>query len=110
MMLGSLETAVKAGDAKAVQDAVFDLGRLRDQSGIIGDDVALGVLQILRRDDLKDSPLAGHILNFFEFESPRISKRAKDRCNAFLKEWGDAFTDVHAMQVVAELTFGDYLK
>jgi len=105
-----LDAALKCGDATAVQDAIFKLGRIRDAQGLIPDDTAFLVIDILRRSEMKTSPLAGHVLSFFEFESSRLSPRAKDRCAAFLREWGDHFTDVHAVQLVAELRNDDYLK
>jgi len=60
--------------------------------------------------EMKTSPLSGHLLNFFEFEATYLSQTAKDRCAAFLREWGREFTDVHSVQVVAELRSGPYLK
>jgi len=74
------------------------------------DEVAFYVIEVLRRDNMKRSPLSGHVLNFFEFEAPRLSNRAKERCRALLREWGHEFSDMHSMQVVAELREGPYLK
>lgn len=105
-----LENALSAGDAKEVQRGIFELGLDRDAQGIVRDEVAFYVIDILRRAETKASPVAGHVLNFFEFEWPQLSKRAKDRCMAFLREWGDDFTHVHARQVVAELRVGTYRK
>ncbi len=59
---------------------------------------------------MKTSPLGGHLLNYFEFEAPYLSAKAKDRCIGFLNAWGKEFKHVHSMQVVAELQSGDYLK
>ena len=50
------------------------------------------------------------MFSFFEFEAPRLSAKAKDRCMAFLRESGDSFTDVYGMQVVGELLNGPYLR
>jgi hypothetical protein len=59
---------------------------------------------------MRASPLAAHLLNFFEFEAPYISQTAKDRCAAFLREWGDTFSHAHSQHVVYELRSGPYLK
>ena len=105
-----LENALNSGDAEGVQDAIDEIGHARDADGRIPDETAFYIIGILRRAEMKASPLAGHVLNFFEFESPHLTLRAKDRCIGFLREWGSDFTHVHARQVVAELRAGTYLK
>lgn len=109
-MLSALENALAAADSEAVQDAVFDLTLAHRVSERIDDDVAFEIIAILRRPEMWGSSNAGHVLNFFEFASPHLSQEAKDRCAAFLREWGGKFTDVHSVQVVAELRAGPYLK
>ena len=105
-----LEQAIADGDANAVQSAIFELGSHRSTEGLVPDEVAFYVIEVLRRDSMKASPLAGHILNFFEFEARCLSRRAKERCRAFLREWGKSFTHVHSQQVVTELLHGEYLS
>jgi len=109
-MIALLESAISADDADAVQTAVFELGCQPLCDEFIDDDIAIQLLGILRRPDMWRSRLAGHVLNFFEFEANRLSPRAKDRCKAFLREWGSQFTEVHSMQIVGELWTGPYLK
>jgi len=109
-MFASLESAVASNDPNSVQQAVFGLGNLPLTQGQLDDEVAFGVLEMLKRPEMAGSPLAAHLLNFFEFEAPRISQRAKDRCSAFLREWGDSFSHLHGQQVVTELRHGPYLK
>jgi len=109
-MLAALESAIASNDSEAVQQAVFDLCDLRVSGGTLDDEVAFEVLTILKRPDMKASPLAAHLLNFFEFQAPHISQRAKDRCSAFLREWGDTFSHLYSQHVVAELRAGSYLK
>jgi hypothetical protein len=109
-MLAALENAVESGDAKAVERAIFDLGSLPLAQGLLDDELAFGILALLKRSGLATSPIAAHLLNFFEFESPRISQLAKDRCSAFLQEYGDMFSHIHSQQVVTELRHGAYLK
>jgi HEAT repeat protein len=109
-MLTQLEQALQSGDAEAVQDAIYALGNIRDKDGMIPDNNVFYVIGILQRPETQKSSLAAHVLNFFEFESPRLSAQAKNHCLAFLREWGDEFSDVHSMQVVAELCDGPYLK
>ena len=109
-MLARLESALASNDSEVVQDAVFSLGKDLRAGQLLDDEIAFDILTLLKRPDMSSSPLAGHVLNYFEYEAPRISQRAKDRCAAFLREWGDTFTHFHALQVVTELRFGPYLK
>jgi hypothetical protein len=109
-MITAVESALSRGNSEELQDAIYALGKLRDPDGTIPDEVANHVLSILRRPEIWNSALAGHILNFFEFEAPHISQAAKDRCRAFLREWGQEFTDFHSVQVVGELLHGPYLQ
>jgi hypothetical protein len=109
-MISALQSAIASEDSEAIQDAVYELGKCRNTEGLIDDEVAFEVLAILRSSEVWNSTFGGHLLNFFEFEAPRLSQRAKDRCEAFLREWGNQFTDVHSVQVVGELLYGTYLK
>jgi len=105
-----LEDALRSGDADAVEQAIDEIGHARDATGMIPDEAAFYIIGILRHSEMKASPLAGHVLMFFEFESAHLTLRAKDRCVAFLREWGNEFTHFHARHVVAELRAGTYLK
>jgi len=105
-----LENALKSGDAAGVQHAIDEIGHVRDANGMIPEDTAFYIIGILRRAEMKPSPLAGHDLIFFEFESPHLTPPAKDRCAAFLREWGNEFTHFYARHLVTELRAGTYLK
>lgn len=108
-MYEALEKALANGDPSAVQEAIFNLGALAQRQKVVPDEVAFYVIDVLRRDSMKASNLGGHVLNFFEFEAPYLSFKAKERCRAFLREYGDEFSDIFSMQVVAELREGEYL-
>jgi hypothetical protein len=108
-MLSALDAALAAQDPDAVQDAIFDLSHPLRGKEFIDDEVAFAVLAVLRRPEMWPSLLSGHVLNFFEFGASRLSQRAKDRCAAFLREWGNEFNEIHSMQVVGELRVGPYL-
>jgi hypothetical protein len=109
-MLAAVESAITSGNAPALQQALFDLFDLRGADGMLDDEIAFGVIALLRRQEMKASPLAAHLLNFLEFQASHLSQRAKDRCVAFLREWGDSFSDLYGQHVVAELRSGPYLK
>lgn len=107
-ILSKLNKAIDLNDANLVQDAIYELGELRDERGLIPDEVSFAVIDVLQSDEMKSSPLAGHILNFFEFDIKYISEKAKNRCAEFLRTCGDDFTHVHSSQVAVELD--DMLK
>lgn len=107
-MLTELEQALADKNAEAVQNAVFNLGALRSEQPIAR--VASDVLAILRRPEMWQSDLAGHVLNYFEFEAQHLPQSSKDECTAFLENHGDEFTHVHGAQVVSELRLGSYLQ
>jgi len=113
----SIETAfaqllgcIAANDADGVQKAIFDLGAIHNGIKQIPDDVVERILTLLRSERMYKSHHSGHILNFFEFEAPYLSDRAKNLCIGFLNAHGDRFEDVHSHQVVAELREHEYLK
>jgi hypothetical protein len=105
-----LRDCLDVGDADGVQKAIFDLGPTPNNWTTIPDEVVEGLLNLLCRDDMYKSRLAGHILNYFEFEAPKLSEHQKRLCIGFLKAHGNEFTDVHSRQVVAELRGGNYLN
>ena len=109
-MLNELEMAIEADDAIAVQQAIFDLSKLRNASAYLPDDIATEIIDILRREEMKTSLLSGHILNYFEYEAPNISPKAKKRCIGYLSVWGNDFKDVHCIQVIAGLMSRVYLS
>jgi hypothetical protein len=105
-----LQKCLAIGDADGVQDAIFDLGPLTNCWKVVPDEVVERLLTLLRSEQMYESHLAGHVLNYFEFESRRLSVRQKSLCTGFLNAHGDQFVDVHSRQVVAELRHDDYLK
>ena len=108
--LTKLLACVAADNVDDVPDAIFDLGETFNELEQIPDDVTERLLMILIDEKMYESPLAGHILSFFEFEAPHLSHRAKSLCTEFLQAYGDKFKQVHSQQVVAELRRGSYLR
>lgn len=107
--LAQLREHLALGSEHAVQQVIFELGPIHNGWHEVPDEVAEGLLTILRTPEMFTSPLPGHVLNYFEFESPRLTQRQKQLCKAFLKAHGNSFTDVFSMQVVAELQEGSWL-
>jgi hypothetical protein len=106
--MAALEAALARNDPRAVQGAILELGASRSPRHL--DQAARGVLGILDRPETWTSALAGHVLNFFVFEAPYLSRASKDSCARFLVAHGHEFTDPHGAQVVWELRTGAYLK
>jgi len=107
-VIDQLKSAVEMGDTGLVADLIADAPYYG--SDLIPDEVSFEILNLTKNESLLSSNIPAHLLNFFEFESARISRRAKERCKAFLREWGDSFTHFHSQQVVAELREGKYLE
>lgn len=108
-----LQDALQRDNAEGVQEAMFDLGAIRNDWSTIPDEVVERLLTLLRNEEMYKSLYAGHLLNFFEFESSNLTDRQKWLCIGFLNAHGNQFSDVHSRQVVAELRYGmygDYLK
>lgn len=105
-----LRECIAHGDADGVQDAIFGLSPLENGWKTVPDEVVERLLTLLRSEQMYKSHLAGHVLNYFEFESPRLSSRQKWLCIGFLNAHGDQFVDVHSRQVVTELRYEAYLK
>src|SRR5258708_7530485 len=103
-----LQDALQRDNEKDVQDAMFDLGGIRNDRAEIPDEVVERLLTLLKNEEMYKSPYAGHLLNFFEFESDKLTDRAKWLCIGFLNVHGDEFSDVHNQQVVTELRSGLY--
>lgn len=108
--LQTVLSCVESNDENNISDAIFELGKLADDKGLIPDDVSERLLMILVNEKMWESPLAAHILNFFEFGSPHLSRCAKSLCADFLRAYGDRFRHFHSRQVVTELRFGPYLR
>jgi len=108
-----LQDALQRDNEKDIQDAMFDLGGIKNDWAEIPNEVVERLLTLLRNEEMYKSPYAGHLLNFFEFESGKLTDRAKWLCVGFLNAHGDEFSDVRSQQVVTELRYGlygDHLK
>jgi hypothetical protein len=105
-----LRGCLARNDADGVQDAIFGLSPLNNDWRRVPDEVVERLLTLLQGEEMYTSPLGGHVLNYFELESPHLSVRQKAKCIDFLKSHGDLFVDSHSSQVVTELRFENYLR
>jgi hypothetical protein len=108
--LSELRECISLNDREKVEQAIFAMGAAYNGWIKIPDEIVDGLLDILREPHLHESELAAHVLNYFEFESPRLSSRQKHRVKGFLEAHGDSFTDVWSAQVVTELKYESYLN
>ena len=108
--IARLRENIELGDEDGVRQAVFDLSPIVNGWKAVPDEVVEQLLTTLRNEKMYASHLAGHVLNYFEFESPHLTTRQKQLCVGFLKAHGDQFTHILGRQVVAELREGDYLR
>jgi hypothetical protein len=108
--LARLGECLANGDGDGVRDAVFGLNSINNGWEVVPDEIVERLLTLLRSEQMYESPLAGHVLNYFEFESPRLSARQKSLYIGFLNAHGDQFLNIHSRQVVTELRHDSYLK
>lgn len=109
-MFSALEKAFMEHNETAIQTAVFEMGQVRDENGYIPDEFSFKIIDLLRKQEMETSSLAGHLLNHFEFHAENLSPVAKSRCKGFLNAWGDKFKHIHSQQIAAELRSGSYLN
>jgi len=105
-----LRECLSIDDAEGVRHVIFALSPICNDWAAIPEEVVEQLLTLLRNGDMYKSRLAGHVLNYFEFEAHNLSARQKWLCIGFLNAHGSQFIDVHSRQVVAELLEGNYLK
>jgi len=104
-----LQDALHRNDQKAVLDALWPFSAaLNDWE--IADDVVERLLTILTQEEMYQSPYAGHLLQFFEMESERLTDRQKWFCIRFLNAHGNKFTDGFSSQMIGELRAGLFLR
>lgn len=104
-----LHEAILADNEELVQDIMFGFTSISLGLSQTPDEVVEFVLRTLDERGVNSSKVAGHLLNYFEFEFNSLSFSQKTRLMQYLKEKGDKFTHYHAVQVVTELLGGDYL-
>jgi hypothetical protein len=105
-----LHKALQQRNAHGVQDAIFGLSPIHNGWKAVPDEVIERLIAVLANEEMYKSPLAGHVLNYFEFESRKLSSHQRSLCIIFLNAHGDQFDHVHSRQVVAELCHDNYLK
>lgn len=109
-MIDALRNAVTNCSAPEVEHEIHELSfQITQGPGRVPDEIAEEILALLNSENMFDSDMAAHLLNFFQFESGRISKEAKLNCRNFLIRHGNRFTHVHSAHVVAELMEDGYL-
>lgn len=109
-LLNSLSEAAYARSKVEVQEILFELGSINLNGDFIADKVVYKIISLLKEEDFHDAEIAAHLLNFFEFEAPYLTRSQKIYAQEFLNECGHLFTHIHTMQVVSELLTDDYLN
>jgi hypothetical protein len=104
-----LQDALHRNDEKAVLDALWPFSAALNASEL-ADDVVERLLAILTKQEMHQSPYAGHLLLFLEVESKRLTDRQKWYCIRFLNAHGHKFTDGFSSQMVGELRAGLFLR
>jgi len=107
--LATLRERFLARDDDGVQEAIFDLGACRTGHWHSApDEIVDGILSLLKQPSSLESPVASHVLNYFEFESRTLTRQQKKLCREFLAKYGDQFSHPQAAHVVMELRYNKY--
>ncbi|SIQ33318.1 hypothetical protein [Aquipseudomonas alcaligenes] len=108
--LENLKQSALKQDADAVQDIIFSLSPLILNTKFASDEVIDFILELLEDPFLYDKDIAGHLLNFFEFESKNLSIEQKKRAYDWVVRNSKNFTSILGGQVIAELEDHHYLR
>jgi hypothetical protein len=71
--IARLRDNIELGDEDSVQQAVFDLSPIVNGWKAVPDEVVEQLLTTLRNEKMYASHAYGHVLNYFEFESPPLT-------------------------------------
>jgi hypothetical protein len=104
-----LQDALQRDDQKVVLDALWPFSAALNDSEL-ADDVVERLLAILTKQEMHQSPYAGHLLQFLEIESSILTDRQKWFCIRFLNAHGNEFTDGFSSQMIGELRAGLFLR
>ena len=108
--LESLKGAAYSLDEDAVQENLFNLGAISLSRKQSPEEVVDFLLALLKDDYFNSENIAGHLLNYFEFESAHLSAFQKNKITEWIANYGAKFTSTHGNQVVCELNNDEYLK
>jgi len=104
-----LECCIDADNPNTAIQVVLKLSDFRDEKNRVPNELIERLLNLLGTQRVLASMVAATILQFFEFNSSRFTKRQKRRCLEFLKSKLDEFKDGNALNVAHELVEGSYL-
>lgn len=105
-----LERSVEDDNPNTAITAVLELGDFRDERNRVPDELLKRLLELLGTPRVLASMVAATILEFFEFQSSRLTKRQKRQCLDFLTTNVDRFKDGDALCVAHEIVDGNYLR
>lgn len=105
-----LERCIAADNPNTAINVVFKLEKFRDERNRVPDELLDRLLDLLGTQRVLESMVAAQILNFFQFQSSRFTKRQKRRCMEFLSSKLNKFKDGDTMHVAYEIVHGNYLR
>jgi len=109
-VFGQLQRSIDADNPNTAIHAVLKLGDFRDERNRLPDELIERLLTLIGTQEVLCSMVAATILQFFEFEATRFTRRQKHRCLDFLKSKLDQFKDADSVHVAYEIVEGNYLK
>jgi hypothetical protein len=108
-VFAQLERSIECDNPNTAIDAVLKLGDFHDERNRVPDELIDRLLSLIATQQVLSSMVAATILQFFEFEARRFTKRQKRRCRNFLNGKLDEFKDGDAAHIAYEIVEGNYL-
>jgi hypothetical protein len=105
-----LERCIEADNPNTAIDVVLKLGEFRDERNRVPDELIERLLALLGTQRVLSSMVAATILQFFQFEAWRFTRRQRRWCLDFLKSKQNEFKDADALHAAYEIVEGNYLK
>ncbi|HET9183710.1 MAG TPA: hypothetical protein VFP59_16385 [Candidatus Angelobacter sp.] len=105
-----LERSIDADNPNTAIHVVLKLGDFRDERDRVPDELIERLLTLIGTPRVLSSIVAATILQFFEFEARRFTRRQKRRCLEFLKSKLSEFKDADSLHMAYEVVEGNYLK
>jgi hypothetical protein len=105
-----LQRSIEADNPNTAIHAVLKLGHFCDDRNRVPDELIERLLTLIGTQEVLSSIVAATILQFFESEARRFTKRQKRRCLDFLTGKVDQFKDADSLHIAHEIVAGNYLK
>jgi hypothetical protein len=100
-LFARLRRSIEAEDPNAVSPVISELGDIAEERNRVPDEIVGRLLALL--DTILDSPVAGQVLEFFDYQASRLTSRQKRQVLEFLGPRVDRFTGGDSRHIATEI-------